>query len=280
MKIEFLGTSAGWPLPRLGCKCEICTSRDPKDKRTRTQLLINDSVLLDAGPETYSHLMEMDSRFPARNASHSDASGRGNNKEKSIAHKLKAVLISHAHPDHILGLWDLPHIYGREENSVDNINLYVTQPVLNNIKSTFFSQFQPIKISVQKPNLPFNIGNAKVTYFPVIHGKTPAFGIKFKDGKFLAYIPDFNKILPSSQKVIRDCHLLIIDGSSLGKLGQSPTHISINDGIAIGKKLKARSVYFVHIGHKTGTHVFLEEYLKENAGPNFHVAYDGQEVEI
>lgn len=257
MKIKFLGTSAGWPLPRLGCKCAICVSTDPKDARTRTQILIDNSVLLDAGPETYSHLLPL-----------------------NVASRLKAVLISHAHPDHILGLWDLPHIYGREENNIDKIQLYVTQPVLNNIKSTFFSQFQPIKVIVKKPNETFNIDNAKVTYFPIIHGTIPAFGIKYKDGKFLAYIPDLNRILPSSQKIIRDCHLLIIDGSSLGKVGQSPTHISINDGIQIAKKLKATQTYFVHIGHKTGTHLFLENYLKENAGKNFHIAYDGLELNL
>lgn len=257
MKIKFLGTSAGWPLPRLGCHCQICSSKDPKDTRTRTQILINNEVLLDAGPDTYHHLVPLD-----------------------VAHKLKAVLISHAHPDHILGLWDLPHIYGRAENNIDKINLYITQPVLNNIRSTFFSQFQPIKPIVVKPNQSFNIEHAKVEYFPVIHGKTPAFGIKFKDGKILAYIPDFNRILPSQQRVIRDCHLLIIDGSSLGKIGQSPGHISIKDGIVIAKRLRAKIVYFVHIGHKTDTHQNLEKFLKENAGSNFHIAYDGLELNL
>lgn len=257
MKIKFLGTSAGWPLPRLGCKCEICRSADPKDKRTRTQILIDDTVLLDAGPDTYNHLIPLD-----------------------VTHKLKAALISHAHPDHILGLWDLPHIYGRVENNIDKINLYITQPVLNGVRRVFDTPFQPIKPVIVKPNQTFNINHAQVQYFPVIHGKTPAFGIKYKDGKFLAYIPDFNRILPSQQKVIKDCHLLIIDGSSLGKIGQSPTHISIQDGIQIAKKLKAKLTYFVHIGHKTGRHQFLEEYLRQNAGPNFHIAYDGLTIDL
>ncbi|OGD94048.1 hypothetical protein A2697_03515 [Candidatus Curtissbacteria bacterium RIFCSPHIGHO2_01_FULL_41_44] len=263
MRIRFLGTSAGWPLPRLGCKCEICSSTDPKDKRTRTQILIDDSVLLDAGPETYNHLISLD----------------------SIASKLKAILVSHEHPDHILGLWDLPHIYGRAENNIDKINLYITHPVLNGIRRVFATPFQPIKPTIVKPNQTFNINHAQAQYFPVIHGKTPAFGVKYKDGKILAYIPDFNRILPSQQRIIRDCHLLIIDGSSLGKLGQSPTHISIEDGVKIAQNLKAKNVYFVHIGHKTGTHQFLEEYLRKNlprrqagAGPNFHIAYDGLEL--
>ncbi|EKE19441.1 MAG: hypothetical protein ACD_9C00017G0002, partial [uncultured bacterium] len=96
----------------------------------------------------------------------------------------------------------------------------------------------------------------------------------------LAYIPDFNRILPSQQKVIRDCHLLVIDGSSLDKMGQTKSHISINDGIQIAKNLRAKNVYFVHIGHKTGTHKFLEEHLRQNAGPSFHIAHDGLEIEF
>lgn len=280
MKIKFLGTSAGWPLPRLGCNCEICTSTDPKDKRTRTQILIDDKVLLDAGPETYSHLNNIDSRISAEGG---PASGRRGNDKKgkvSIAHKLKAILISHEHPDHTLGLWDLPHIYGRTEDNLDKIQLFVTQPVLAGIRRIlphFFGQIKPVVVKAYET---FAINYAKVTYFPVIHGKTPAFGIKYKDGKFIAYIPDFNRILPSSQKVIRDCHALFIDGSSLGKLGQGPGHISIQDGIKISKNLRAKSTYFVHIGHKTGTHEFLENYLHENAGKNFHIAYDGLEISI
>lgn len=257
MKIRFLGTSAGWPLPRLGCKCEICSSKDPKDTRTRTQILIDDSTLLDAGPETYSHLLPL-----------------------NVAQKIKALLISHAHPDHILGLWDLPHIYGRKENNVDKIKLYITQTVLNSIKNTFFSQFQPIEVKVVKPNEAFNIGNSKVTYIPVIHGKTPAFAIKFKDGKIFTYITDFNRILPSAQTMIRHSHVLALDGSSLDKIGQGPSHISIKDGITIGKNLKAKMVYFIHIGHKTGTHEFLENYLRKNAPANFHIAYDNLELQI
>lgn len=252
MKVKFLGTSAGWPLPRLGCTCEICTSEDPKDTRTRTQILVNDSILLDTGPDTYHHLKKEDPT------------------------KIQSILVSHAHLDHIEGFWDLTHIY----NSYKPIPVYIVQSVLNDVRKFIGIHGQNLKTHVVKPNQPFEINHVKVEYFPVIHGKTPAFGIKVKDGPILAYIPDFNKILPSSQKVIRDCHLLIIDGSSLDKMGQTKGHISINDGIQIAKNLRAKSVYFVHIGHKTGTHQFLEKYLKDHAGHSFHIAYDGQELVV
>lgn len=250
MKIKFLGTSAGWPLPRLGCHCEICTSRDPKDTRTRTQLLINDSILLDAGPDTYKHLLS-------------------ENPEK-----IESIFISHEHPDHIMGLWDISHIYNHPKKP----DLVVTTAVLNGIKKMLGTYLLKVNIKAVRPNETVHLKNTKVTYFPVIHAKTPAFGIKLKESKILAYIPDFNKILPSSQKVISGCDLLVIDGSSLDKIGQTAGHISINDGIQIAKKLRAKQTYFVHIGHKTGTHNFLEEYLQKKAGSSFHIAHDGLEL--
>lgn len=175
MKIKFLGTSAGWPLPRLGCNCEICISKNKEDTRTRTQVLVNDSILLDAGPDTYKHLKSVD------------------------VQKLDAVLISHEHPDHTLGLWDLTHIYNK--NKI--INIYVTHDLVARVNSLLGPHKKNLKVNVVKANQPFLINNVKVEYFPVIHGKIPAFGIKLKESKIFIYITDFNKILPSSQKTVR-----------------------------------------------------------------------------
>src|SRR3989344_34167 len=169
MKIKFLGTSAGWPLPRLGCSCQICTSKDPKDTRTRTQILINDSILLDAGPDTYQHLLSKD------------------------VNNLEAILISHEHLDHILGFWDLTHIYNRRTP----LNVYLTLQVLSGIRKITSTHGKNLKINVIKPNEPFTVKNVRLEYFPVTHGKTPAFGVKVKDNKIAAYIPDFNRILLS-----------------------------------------------------------------------------------
>ena len=240
MKVKFLGTSAGWPLPRLGCKCDLCNSNNPKDTRTRTQLLINDSILLDAGPETYRHLKGEDST------------------------KIKAVLVSHEHLDHIEGFWDLTHIY----NGYKPIDVYVTLPVLSGIRKFIGLHGQHLKIKVVQPNQPFLIDHVKVEYFPVIHGKTPAFGIKLKENKIFIYITDFRRILPSQEKTVKYADYWAIDGSTLGKLGQGPGHISIQDGIALAQRYKIKHTYFVHIGHKTGRYQFLEEYLQQNAGPN------------
>ena len=252
MNIKFLGTSAGWPLPRLGCKCEICISKDPKDTRTRTQILINDSILIDAGPDTYKHLKDVDIQ------------------------KLDAILLSHEHPDHILGLWDLTHIYN--QNKI--INIYIPRDLVARVNNLLGSHKKNLKVNIIKANEPFLINNVKVEYFPVIHGKTPAFGIKLKESKIFIYITDFNRILPSQQKTVRHADYWAIDGSTLGKIGQTPGHISIADGIILAKKYKIKHTYFVHVGHKTGKHKELENFLGQSAGTDFHIAYDNLELNI
>jgi len=209
----------------------------------------------------------MDSRF------------RGNDREenkKVDPQKIKAILISHEHPDHIMGFWDLSHIY----NGYKPIEVYLPLPLVSPVRRFIGPEGQHLKIKVVKPNVPFTIDHVKVEYFPIIHGKIPAFGIKLKENKIFICITDFNRILPSQEKTVKHADYWAIDGSSLGKIGQSPNHISINDGIELAKKYKIKHTYFVHIGHKTGTHEFLENYLRENAGPNFHAAFDGLELKL
>jgi phosphoribosyl 1,2-cyclic phosphate phosphodiesterase len=77
--IEVLGTSAGWPIPRLGCDCPQCTSDDPRDRRLRSSLLLDRRILVDAGPDAYAQLMRAGA-VPEQ------------------------VVLTHDHHDHVLGL--------------------------------------------------------------------------------------------------------------------------------------------------------------------------------
>lgn len=232
MKILFLGTSAGWPLPRLGCKCPICTSQDPKDKRTRPSILVNDSILIDAGPDLYWQLAKID------------------------ATKITTCFITHNHPDHTKGLWDLPKIYNRK----GKIQIF---------------RGEKTKGEVHLNNLIFQ-------FFPVEHAKTvPSYGLLVGESqKKLAYISDFKKISKNSLPLCKQADLLTIDGSSLDRVGETRGHETIIEGLTLGKKLQAKQVYFTHLGHKTGKHRDLEKFVQQNGGKNFHIAYDGLELNL
>lgn len=274
MIIRFLGTSAGWPLPRLGCNCKICRSKDPKDKRSRPALLVDEKILIDAGPDIYHELIDQ-------------------NPEK-----IEAVVITHDHWDHTYGLSDLGKIYGIKRK----IALISTNDVLKSLKrhqgyTPYFSSF---KLQPIKPFKPIELCGIEIDLFPVLHSKsTPTYALSLKainhrrppgrwtprdtsqvdsttTGKCV-YIPDYKTIPHKSLKKLKNTEILILDGSGFVKMFN---HASIGEGIAVAKKAKTQKAYFTHIGHKTNTHEELTQYVQHHGGKGFHIAYDGLEMVI
>lgn len=252
MNIRFLGTSACWPLPRLGCHCPICTSSDPRDKRTRSSILINNQTLIDCGPDFYHQILPL---------------------LQTTSYQLQSIIITHSHYDHIFGLFDASKIYGGKK-----IKLYAVKSTLQVIQDLLGMNLANFEVHQVKENLPFMVDNLKVTLFPVQHGTTPTYGVKIKADRLLGYVPDFNRILPSLQKLLKDMNMLILDGSSLNSVGKAHGHITIEEGIKLAKQLKAKKIFFTHLGHKTKRYKDLKAFVEENGGFNFHIAYDGLEI--
>lgn len=255
MKVLFLGTSAGWPLPRLGCQCPICQSKDVRDKRLRPTVLVNETILIDAGPDIYHELthFQVDTR------------------------KIKALVLTHAHPDHILGFYDLTHLYNREEKTP---KLITTQETLNGLRQIYHLPLKPFKPEIVEPTEVIEVEKIKISLFPIEHSRTPCFGVKMKADRLFVYLSDLKRIPKSKRKNIRGVDLLVLDGSSLGRQGQTKTHQSIKEGIRLGKDLKAKQVYFTHIGHITGPHEELEKFVHTEGGQKFHIAYDGLKLKF
>lgn len=255
VKILFLGTSSGWPLPRLGCNCEICTSSDPKDKRFRPSLLVNDKILIDAPIDIYSQL----TRYKV--------------DPRGITH----IFITHAHDDHIVGLYDLSHIYNRKEK----ITLVGTKSLLSQMRRLVGISMAAFKILEVKSLETINLGgDSSAVLIPVEHGSIEAYGIKIKAPKPIFYAVEFRKILPSSKKLIGDIDLAIIDGSSKTSYGQAKGHETIEEGIRLGKDIHPKRVLFTNIGHKTDKQANLETFVKEEGGGKFGIAFDGYEVKV
>ena len=86
MKIVFLGTGTSTGNPEIGCQCEVCTSKDPRDWRLRASILVETEgkrILIDCGPDF---------------------------RWQMITNKIyyfDAVLVTHEHYDHVGGLDDL-----------------------------------------------------------------------------------------------------------------------------------------------------------------------------
>lgn len=254
MQILFLGTSSGWPLPRLGCNCKICTSYDPKDKRLRPSLLINKNILVDAPPDIYHELR----------------------KNKADPTKITHILITHAHEDHIMGLYDLTHIY----NQSAKIKLLATKSVLSQIRKKSGISALSFRTTEVKPFEKFEIEKDTFCWFIPVKHTVEAFGIKIKAPKPILYAPEFRKILPSSKKQLGDLELAIIDGSSKTRHGQARGHETIEEGLRLGREIRAKKILFTNIGHKTDPHIKLLQFVKEEGGEKFSIAHDGLEIRV
>jgi phosphoribosyl 1,2-cyclic phosphate phosphodiesterase len=253
MKIKVLGSSSGWALPRLGCSCKICSSINEKDKRMRSAIIINDSILVDAGPDIYHQLI----RF-------------------NIS-KITAILLTHSHPDHILGLHDLIPKKFRAMRGVPVYGLEETWIALKKIfpnagyKKEFFESYKS-----------FDLGGLKFTPVPVVHSKNAStVGFVIKEQKVLGYFPDFRSLVrEDDKKFFEELDCLFLDGSTLKHplpVGTSRWgHISIMDGMRFATSCKVKKTVFTHIGHRTLPHDDLCEFIR-NKG-EFHVAFDGMEI--
>ena len=254
MTILFLGTSSGWPLPRLGCKCNLCLSNDSKDLRLRPAILIDDKILIDAPPDIYHQL----------------------NKFKIDTTKIEYIFLTHAHDDHIMGLYDLSHIYNKNKK----INLIVTKGILSWMRRKLSASLFSFKIKEIKAIENYNLDNGFSFWFlPVIHS-VETYAIKVKISRPFVYAPEFRRMQKSVKKELGDIDLAIIDGSSKSNIGQAHGHENIEEGLRFGKEINAKKIIFTNIGHKTDRHTQLVSFVKSKGGDKFDIAFDGMAVKL
>ena len=86
MKITLLGTGTSQGIPVVGCDCDVCMSDDPRDSRLRSGVLVEDgeaNILIDTGPDLRYQML------------------------KNKVERVDAILYTHEHNDHIIGLDDI-----------------------------------------------------------------------------------------------------------------------------------------------------------------------------
>ena len=252
MTLTFLGTGTSTGVPTIGCECAVCRSTNPRDNRTRPSVLLRfngRAVLIDAAPDFRAQAL----------------------REKMD--RLDAILFTHAHADHILGLDDVRVFNFRQK---EPIPIYAGEPTLQSIQKTFHYVFNGMpyvgtipKLNPQVLNGPLDLFGEEFRPVPVLHGELEVLGFAFRKA---AYLTDFSRIPPESMEQLHGLDLLILDAL---RRKPHPTHSSLDQSVALVEELKPRQAYFTHICHDLpyeATNAALPE--------NVALAYDGLQVEI
>ena len=228
MKLTFLGTGTSTGVPSIGCDCETCRSDDPRDKRLRVSILIENAgqrILVDTS---------IDFRQQALRAR---------------IKKLDAVLITHCHVDHVFGLDDIRPLNFR----YGAMGVYANEIAWRDLKRIFRYIFEPTHFGgglpqliphTVKANAPFCIGeDLHITPLEVIHGQLPVIAYRFND---FAYATDLKTIPEESMEGLRDLDVLVLD---CVRIKPHATHLCLEEALAYIEDLRPKRAFLTHLNH-------------------------------
>ncbi len=245
------GTSMG--VPTIGCDCRVCHSTDARDKRTRPSILLEYGghfVLIDTTPDF---------------------------REQAIREgitRLDAVIYTHAHADHILGLDDLrPLTLHRPGGKVP---LYAEERTGQLIRDVFSYIFDSdykygglAQVEMHRIEGPVSLFGACFEPIVVLHGDAEIFGFRFGTA---AYLTDFSEIPEESMARLHGLDILFLDAL---RHKPHPTHSTVEHSLEIVERLQPKRAFFTHICHD-----LPHEETNATFPPHVRLSHDGMKLEF
>ncbi|RYX83465.1 MBL fold metallo-hydrolase [bacterium] len=262
MTIRFLGTGTSYGVPYVGCDCAVCRSTDPRDKRLRASVLVEESseqvvtrLLVDTGPDFRQQML------------------------RAQVNHLTAILWTHSHNDHIIGLDDVRPLSDKQ-GYVPGYSDARTNERLQAVFDYCFVQdrehpgYPRITPHIVAPFETLQFDAIAATPFPISHGRAgEIFAWEFAGptGRFV-YASDCAGIPDASLECMKGCDVFVVDAL---RHTAHPNHFNIAQALEAIEKIDPQRAFFTHITHELG-HVETEATLPERV----RIAYDGLELTI
>jgi phosphoribosyl 1,2-cyclic phosphate phosphodiesterase len=261
--LTFLGTGTSMGVPTLGCHCAVCTSTDPRDRRLRPSVLLRWQehgrggarervVVIDTGPDFREQAL------------------------RNGLTRVDAVLYTHSHADHILGLDDLRPLSFTVFREGAPIPLYATPETTEVLERIYDYTFSPqatypnrarVQLEpLQERNMVHGVEFVRV---PVLHGQKEIVGFRFGRA---AYLTDVSAIPESSFALLEGLDLLVL---SALRYKPHPSHATVEQAVAWSRRIGARRTWLTHIAHELG-HEETNSLLPDG----IRLAYDGLSLPV
>lgn len=254
MEVIFLGTGTSQGVPMIACGCRVCTSPDPRNKRTRASVhVVMDGlhVQVDAAPELRLQCL------------------------RERIEWLDLFILTHGHADHVSGMDDLRRfcdlrggtaltVYSTEEGMGRVLAIYPYAMAERPI-SKGYAAFQLVAMP---PVLELEQGTIQSTLLP--HGGLNTLGLVFTErstGKKFVYYTDCKRVPREAVALARGADAVVLDGL---RPQPHPSHMSIDEAVAAAQEIGAPVTWLTHLTHITD-HAELEGTLPAGV----RVAYDG-----
>jgi len=249
-----LGSGTSMGVPTLGCDCPVCTSPDPRDFRLRPSAAVvwnGHHVIIDTGPDF---------------------------RAQAIKHRIDnvdAVLYTHSHADHILGMDDLRPLSFKNTGKIPLYADDTTAEVLETIFAYTFSEDSQYKLRarVQLNRLngsdSVDIFGARFRRIPLLHGPMETGGYRIGNA---AYLTDMNAVPDSSLALLDGVEIVVIDAL---RIRPHPSHANVAEAMVWVDKIGARRAWFTHMSHD-----ILHAEVEATLPPHIRLAYDGLVVPI
>ncbi|HEY1938385.1 MAG TPA: MBL fold metallo-hydrolase [Candidatus Angelobacter sp.] len=250
--LTVLGSGTSMGVPTIGCNCRVCTSEDPHDRRTRPSILLEYDghfVLIDTTPDFRQQAI----------------------REKIT--RLDAILYTHAHADHILGLDDVRPLSFKREGKIPLYAHKAAADGLENIFSYIFKsdyKFGGIaRVEMNRLNGPIDLFGARFEPIEIVHGEAMIHGFRFGSA---AYLTDFSEIPAQSKEKLLGLDILFLDAL---RHRPHPTHSTVANSLNLVEELKPRRAFFTHISHD-----LPHQETNKNLPEHVRLAHDGLKLEF
>ncbi|MBB4037227.1 phosphoribosyl 1,2-cyclic phosphate phosphodiesterase [Dysgonomonas hofstadii] len=252
MRIKFLGTGTSTGIPEIGCRCDVCTSNDTRNRRLRASVLVTISdvrLLIDCGPDFRQQIMDEPFR------------------------PIDGVLLTHEHYDHVGGLDDL-----RPFSKFGDVDIYSSPITLDALKVRMPYSFSEHKYpgvpsltlhEVNENNL-FQIKGIEIQPIKLMHYRLPILGYRIQN---FAYLTDVKTIPEDEYSKLENLDVLVIDAL---RTSEHIAHFSLNEALEAVSRIMPGKTYLIHLSHQMGLHEEVEKRLPENV----FLSYDGLEIEV